>query len=169
MRNRRWPRVLACALAGIALIVGVAVFAIAKRPTTTPRYPADAWTGQVTPLSGWLTQEDQGATACWVITTGYLDDPDSRTGLVLPDTYRSFAPAIIDRGSGDPVAFISGNRIWAVPAIVTSLTEVSANVRIAQGDAWRDAARAEWDELCGHIVDVNVVAVVEPGSLKPTS
>lgn len=169
MRYRRWPRVLAWVLLGAAVFVGAATFAIAKRPTATPRYPADAWTGQVSQLTGWLTEEDQGATACWTITTGYLDDPDSRTGLVLPDSYRSFAPAIIDRGSGDPVSFISGDSIWAGPAIVTSLTEVTANVRIASDDPWRDAARDEWDRLCGHIADVNVVAVVEPGSLKPTS
>jgi len=159
--------VVAWTILGSLVVAGAGVFAIAKRPTSTPRYPAGSWAGQATTITGWLTAEDEGGTACWVITAGYLDDPDSRTGLVLPDTYRSFAPALIDRGSGDPVAFISGTNVWAGSPIATAYTQVTADVRLAQDDAWREAALAEWNEHCATISEVNAVAVVKPGSLQP--
>jgi hypothetical protein len=168
MRKRRWPRVAAWTVLATAVVLGLGVFAIAKRPVTTPRYPAADWEGQSTQLAGWLAAEDDGSTTCWVLSTGYYDDPDSRTGLVLPDSYRTFAPAIVDRGSGDPVHFIAGTGLWAGAPIASEHQNVTLSARIAGDSQWRADAGAEWSRLCGHIAKVNVVAVVEPGSIIPT-
>jgi len=165
MRERRWPRVVAWVLLGLVVASGVIVFAIAKRPATSPRYPAEAWTGQGTAVTGRLTEVDQGSAMCWTMTQGSVFDADFVLGLVLPDTYRSFAPALIDRGSGDPVSFISTTSLWAGAPIVTSLNEVSAVVQLAQGSDWHDDAAAEWDKYCGELAKVNTVVVVKPDSL----
>ena len=168
MRERRWPRVIAWVLVGLVVVAGIAVFAIAKRPATSPRYPAEAWTGQGTAVTGWLTEVDQGSAMCWTLTQRGIFDPDFVLGLVLPDGYRSFAPALIDRGSGDPVGFISTTSLWAAAPIVTSLTQVSAVVQLAQGSDWLDDAAAEWDKYCGELAKVNAVVVVKPDSLAVT-
>jgi len=165
MRERRWPKVIAWTLLGAVVLAGAIIFAIAKRPSTTPRYPAEAWTGQGTPVTGWLTATDHGSTMCWTLIQGSTRDPDLEIGLVLPDTYRSFAPALVDRGSGDPVPFITTPEFWAGPPIVTALTSVSAVVALAQGSEWLDDAAAEWQSMCADFANVDAVVVVKPDSL----
>lgn len=163
MARPRPFRVFACALIGVIALAGIVVFAVAKRPVTTPRYPAEAWTGTGGTHTGWLDLDSDSSVLCWYVANGSMVDPDARVGLVLPDSYRAFKPSLVERGTAGPAPFISGSSIWAADEYARFLGEVTLKGRPAVGEGWLADARAQWDRLCDPSVET--VIVVQPGTL----
>ena len=163
MRQRRSFRVVAWSLVGLILLSGVAIFSLAKRPITTPRYPASAWQGTGGTHDGWVDVDTGESTVCFFVTNGPSYDPTARVGLVLPDTYRGFKLSIVERGLTGPAPFISGTSLWAGAPIAQYGKPVTLKCRPAVGEGWLADARAEWDKYCDPSVES--VIVVQPGTL----
>ena len=163
MPQQRTRRFVAWSLVGLVVLAGLAVFSLAKRPMTTPRYAASAWEGTGGTHTGWLDVDTEGSTVCFFVANGPEYDPTARVGLVLPDTYRGFRLSVVERGLTGPAPFISGPSIWAGEKIAQYPNAVTLKGRPAAGDGWLADARAEWDRYCDPSVES--VIVVEPGTL----
>jgi hypothetical protein len=163
MPQRRTNRIVAWSLVGLIFLAALTVFAVAKRPITTPRYPAAAWEGTGGAHSGWLDVDTKESSVCFYVANGPEYDPTARVGLVLPDSYRGFKLSIVERGRTSPAPFISGPSLWAGAKIAQYGHDVILKGRPAVGDGWLADARAEWNKYCDPSVET--VIVVQPGTL----
>lgn len=163
MPKPRTKHIVAWSLVGLIVLAGIAVFAVAKRPITTPRYPAAEWSGVGGVHSGWLDVDTGESTVCFYVSNGPSYDPTARVGLVLPDAYRGFKLSIVERGLTQPAPFISGTSLWAGAPIARYGQPVTLKGRAAVGDGWLADARVQWDRYCDPTVET--VIVVQPGTL----
>lgn len=156
----RRGKVVIATMAAVSLVAAGALVLLVKRPMTTPRYDAHDWAGSGVEIAGALDATVDGSVQCWTLEA----EDGTRYALVLPDTYRAFAPSLAESGMAGPDIFISGFRIWAGEEIVRPRWSASVRAQPADGEGWLAGAAAEWERLCG---SADAVLVVQPGTLQP--